>query len=303
MIRLILVLFAVVAFLILSIPILIVEWLIGKKNPKLRDESSLHIVQFMFRLIQWLAGTKVTVIGEENVPKDIPVLYIGNHRSFFDIVITYARCPRLTGYVAKDSMKKVPLLSVWMERLYCLFLNRTDIKEGLKTILTGIEQIKNGISMCIFPEGTRNKGDDETKLLPFKEGSFKMAEKTGCPIILMSMNNTSAILEDHFPFIRSTHVVLEYSKPIYPKELSKEERKFLGAYCEKQLTEMVTRNRNCSDPTHLCQTFQVYCRQECSFYGQESCHKKRAEKLVFLFRGKGGFYEKHKKSHSDRGGR
>lgn len=178
MIRLILVLFAVVAFLILSIPILIVEWLIGKKNPKLRDESSLHIVQFMFRLIQWLAGTKVTVIGEENVPKDIPVLYIGNHRSFFDIVITYARCPRLTGYVAKDSMKKVPLLSVWMERLYCLFLNRTDIKEGLKTILTGIEQIKNGISMCIFPEGTRNKGDDETKLLPFKEGSFKMAEKT-----------------------------------------------------------------------------------------------------------------------------
>ena len=103
MIRLILVLFAVVAFLILSIPILIVEWLIGKKNPKLRDESSLHIVQFMFRLIQWLAGTKVTVIGEENVPKDIPVLYIGNHRSFFDIVITYARCPRLTGYVAKTA--------------------------------------------------------------------------------------------------------------------------------------------------------------------------------------------------------
>ena len=243
MIRLILVLIAVVAFLILSIPILVVEWLIGKKNPKLRDESSLHIVQFIFRLIQWLAGTKVTVIGEEHVPKDIPVLYIGNHRSFFDIVITYARCPRLTGYVAKDSLKKIPLLSIWMERLYCLFLNRTDIKEGLKTILTGIEQIKGGISMCIFPEGTRNKNEDETKLLPFKEGSFKMAEKTGCPIILMGMNNTSSILEDHFPFIRSTHVVLEYSKPIYPKELSKEDRKFLGAYCERQLTEMLTRNQ------------------------------------------------------------
>lgn len=67
MIRLILVLIAVVAFLILSIPILVVEWLIGKKNPKLRDESSLHIVQFIFRLIQWLAGIKVTVIGEEHV--------------------------------------------------------------------------------------------------------------------------------------------------------------------------------------------------------------------------------------------
>ena len=243
MIRLILVAIVLFGFLILGIPVLLIEWIIGKFNPYARDISSLRIVQFMFKLILFVAGTKVTVIGEDRIPKDTPVLYVGNHRSYFDVVLTYARCPGLTGYVAKDSMKKIPLLSTWMERLYCLFLNRTDIKEGLKTILTGIEQIKGGISMCIFPEGTRNKNEDETKLLPFKEGSFKMAEKTGCPIILMGMNNTSSILEDHFPFIRSTHVVLEYSKPIYPKELSKEDRKFLGAYCERQLTEIVTRNQ------------------------------------------------------------
>ena len=240
MIRLILVLFAVVAFLILSIPILIVEWLIGKKNPKLRDESSLHIVQFMFRLIQWLAGTKVTVIGEENVPKDIPVLYIGNHRSFFDIVITYARCPRLTGYVAKDSMKKVPLLSVWMERLYCLFLNRTDIKEGLKTILTGIEQIKNGISMCIFPEGTRN--DNPKELLPFKEGSFKLALKTGCPIIPIAMTNTPKIYEAQAPLLKKTHVVLHYGKPILPNELDADTKKHIGVYTKCVIEQMLEEN-------------------------------------------------------------
>ena len=150
MIRLILVLFAVVAFLILSIPILIVEWLIGKKNPKLRDESSLHIVQFMFRLIQWLAGTKVTVIGEENVP-DEPVLFIGNHRSYFDIVITYARCKNLTGYIAKKEMLSIPLLSTWMKRLYCLFLDRENPKVGLKTILQAIDYVKHGVSICILP--------------------------------------------------------------------------------------------------------------------------------------------------------
>lgn len=243
MIRFIIVCILVVGFLILSIPILIAEWLIGKWNPKLRDESSLHLIQFMFRVILKVAGTKITVIGEERVPRDIPVLYIGNHRSFFDILVTYSRCPRLTGYVAKDGMEKIPLLSTWMKRLYCLFLNREDIKEGLKTILKGIEQMKNGISMCIFPEGTRNKGDDELKLLPFKEGSFKMSEKTGAPIILMAMNNTAEIFENHFPKIRPTHVILEYSEPIYPKELSKEDRKFLGAYCEKKLTDMITKNQ------------------------------------------------------------
>ena len=177
MIRSLLIVILIVAFLILSIPILIVEWIIGKFNPYARDISSLRIVQFMFKLILFVAGTKVTVIGEDRIPKDTPVLYVGNHRSYFDVVLTYARCPGLTGYVAKDSMKKIPLLSSWMKRLHCLFLNRSDIKEGLKTILQGIDQMKNGVSMCIFPEGTRNEASDDTLLLPFKEGSLKMAKR------------------------------------------------------------------------------------------------------------------------------
>lgn len=111
-----------------------------------------------------------------------------------------------------------------MKRLHCLFLNRSDIKEGLKTILQGIDQMKNGISMCIFPEGTRNEASDDTLLLPFKEGSLKMAEKTGYPIIPMSINNTRNIFEAHRPFIRSAHVVLEYGEPIYPKDLPKEQK-------------------------------------------------------------------------------
>ena len=241
MIRLILVLFAVVAFLILSIPILIVEWLIGKKNPKLRDESSLHIVQFMFRLIQWLAGTKVTVIGEENVP-DEPVLFIGNHRSYFDIVITYARCKNLTGYIAKKEMLSIPLLRTWMKRLYCLFLDRENPKEGLKTILQAIDYVKHGVSICIFPEGTRNNGE-ELSLLPFHNGSFKIAEKTGCPIVPMSLNNTCDIFEGHIPFIKKTHVILEYGKPIYPKELDKDEKKRIGEHCSDIIRETIYKNQ------------------------------------------------------------
>lgn len=88
-----------------------------------------------------------------------------------------------------------------MKRLYCLFLDRENPKEGLKTILQAIDYVKHGISICIFPEGTRNKGE-ELSLLPFHNGSFKIAEKTGCPIIPMSLNNTCDIFEGHFPFIK-----------------------------------------------------------------------------------------------------
>ena len=92
-------------FLVLGLPVLGVEWLIAKRHKQAADISQLRIVQWGFRCVAFLAGIKLTVKGEENVPKDQAVLYIGNHRSFFDIVVTYARCPGLTGYIAKDGVR------------------------------------------------------------------------------------------------------------------------------------------------------------------------------------------------------
>ena len=180
MLRAILALLFAILYLIIGIPVLFVEWIIGKFNRQAADISQLRMVQWAFRVILFICGTRLTIIGEENVPKDQPVLYIGNHRSYFDIIITYSRCPRLTGYVAKDSMKKVPLLSVWMSRLHCLFINRSDVKEALKTILAGIDNIKNGISMCIFPEGTRSKTGELGKAQP---GALMMASKAKATIV------------------------------------------------------------------------------------------------------------------------
>ena len=242
MIRFLLVASSVILFLILFSPVLVIEWIIGKFNKEKKDYSSLRIVQNAFKFILWITGVKVTVIGEENIP-DEAVLFIGNHRSFFDILLTYVHCPDLTGYVAKKEMEPIPLLSIWMRYLHCLFLDRKDIKEGMKTILTAIEKVKNGISICIFPEGTRNKGNDELELLPFHEGSFKIATKSGCPIIPMAISNSAEIFENHFPKIKPCKVVVEYGKPIYPEQLSKEDKKRLGAYTQGIILEMLKKNQ------------------------------------------------------------
>ena len=241
MIRFIGVVIFLFLFLILGIPVLGIEWLIGKVSKKTADYQNLRIVQWAFRVILSIAGVKVTVIGEENVP-DEPVLFIGNHRSYFDILVTYSRCKRLTGYVANKEMLSYPLLRDWMKRLYCLFLDRDNMKEGLKTILQAIDYVKQGISICIFPEGTRNTGEELT-MLPFHQGSFKIAEKSGCAIVPMSLNNTAEIFENHFPRIKKTHVILEYGKPIYPKELDKDEKKRLAQTCQDIIQETITRNQ------------------------------------------------------------
>jgi 1-acyl-sn-glycerol-3-phosphate acyltransferase len=235
MIRIILVAVFVVLFLVLSIPLLITEWIIGKLNMDLKNKSSLAIVNWAFRVCLFFAGTTVIVKGEENVPKDEPVLYIGNHRSYFDILITYVRVPRPTGYIAKREMLKWPLLVSWMKNLHCLFLDRNDVKQGLKIILTAIEKIKSGISICIFPEGTRNK--ENHTFMEFHEGSFKIASKSGCPIIPMTIYNSADIFEDHLPKIKKTQVILEYGKPIYVKDLAKEDQKKIGAYTKNIIME------------------------------------------------------------------
>ena len=190
MIRFILCVIVVVGFLILSIPILLVEWIIGKFNPMAKEISSLRIVQAVFRFILWVAGVKLTVIGEENVPTDVPVLYIGNHRSFFDVPLTYPRCPIRTGYIAKKEMEK-----------------------------------------------------DELDMLPFHEGSFKIAAKANCPIIPMAISGSADIWENHFPRVKKTHVILEYGTPIYIDQLEKEDKKHLGAYTQNIIHEMLVKNK------------------------------------------------------------
>ena len=240
MIRIIIGVLFLVTYLLLSYLVFPVLWVLEKVNKKKKDYVSLRIVQWGFRQILKIAGTDITVIGKENIP-DEAVLFVGNHRSYFDILLVYVQCQRLTGFVAKNAIEKVPSLRVWMRYLYCLFLNREDAREGLKTILTAIEYVKKGVSICIFPEGTRNNGE-ELSMLPFKEGSFKIATKTGCPIVPISINNSAEIFENHFPALKKTHVVLEFGKPIYPKQLEKEELKNIGAYCQNIIQETIIKN-------------------------------------------------------------
>ncbi len=228
MIRIFICITFVVLFLILMIPVGFVFFLIGLFNRPAKDQASMALIRTAFKILLFLAGTRLTLIGEDRIPKDQPVLYVGNHRSYFDIVATGSRVFRPTGYIAKKELKKVPLLSWWMKNIRCEFLDRKDIRQGLQVIMDCIKHVKEEqISYFIFPEGTRNDGEEGT-LLPFHEGSLKIAEKSGCPIVPVAISNTHEILEAHFPRIKSVHAVIEYCEPIYTAELSKEEKKGLA---------------------------------------------------------------------------
>ena len=232
----------VVVFLIVSVPILLIELLVKKISPRAADYSQLRIVQWAFRVVEKLARTDVTVIGAERVPTDRAVLFVSNHQSYFDIVLTYSRMKDRTGFIAKKEVRKVPILATYMKRLYCLFIDRDDLRSGLQTILQAIEYVKSGISVYICPEGTRNKTDDDLALAPFHDASFKIAQRSGCPVVPIALNNTSDILERHFPKLKKTHVVLEYGEPVFLNDLEKEDRKHVGTYFRNEILKMLEKN-------------------------------------------------------------
>ncbi len=230
----------VVFFCILSLFMLPLTFLIRKANTEKGDMISLRFVQWGFRVVVFLAGVRLTVRGKENIPTGQSVLYIGNHQSIFDIVISYAQVPDRTGYISKESIGKLPVISIWMKRLYCLFMKRDDMKQSLQVILTSIEYIKKGISICIYPEGTRNKGDEPVQ--PFHAGSFKPAEKTGCMIVPMAITYDKPVFEEHLPKLYRTNVILTYAPPIETKDLTKDEKKALPERVRSIIRDMYLDN-------------------------------------------------------------
>ena len=244
MIRLILAVISLLIFLVFCILLAPIEWVIGKISPRAQDASRFFIIQHYVRILLFICGVKVTVIGRERIPAGRAVLFTPNHRGMFDILTTLAYAPTMPAYISKKEWKKIPLLSWWITWMHGFYLDRENIRDGLKVILAAIEAVKNGTSVTVFPEGTRNRGADERELLEFHEGSFKIATRSKCPIIPVALNHTSEVFEDQFPKIRATHVILEYGEPIFTEELSKDELKFIGRHVREIVQEMVIRNHD-----------------------------------------------------------
>lgn len=223
-------------FFLVTLPFYLILLLLRKINRHLSSAIAQKFVKYGFKFVTFPTGMKKIILGLENVPKDTAVLYVANHRSLVDIPMAYMTVPTLTGFVAKIEIKKAPFLSWWMELVNCLFLDRDDMRAGMKMILDGIDSIKQGYSIFIAPEGTRSQGEE---MLPFKEGSLKMADKTNCPIIPVAISGTDDVFENSFPWVKKATTVIEYGKPIYPDQLSKEERKAMGAYCRDIIAGML----------------------------------------------------------------
>jgi 1-acyl-sn-glycerol-3-phosphate acyltransferase len=193
--------------------------LVGLRRPK---AFIMYLTAWVWaRLIILVIGCKPTVTGRENVPRSGGVCFVSNHGSFFDIPLLMSYSGRILGFVAQKELIYVPVLDLWISMLGGLFIDRKNPRSGLKTINKGIEKIKAGGSMLIFPEGHRSRGQG---LLPFHPGSLKLATQPGAVVVPVAVKGSYELFEKNNR-VNPAPVQITFCKPINTADIPVADRR------------------------------------------------------------------------------
>ncbi|WP_147533699.1 lysophospholipid acyltransferase family protein [Bacillus marasmi] len=200
-----------VGFLIYSIPTLSKMKKIDPTVPAAKRDAIIHkIPQRWSSTIMKITGSKIIVEGKENLP-DGPVVIVCNHVGDFDIPVLLSSIDKPFGFISKIEVSKVPVLSDWMRVMNCVFLDRADRRQAIKTIKAAIETVKSGHSLVLFPEGTRSKGGP---IGEFKTGGFRIAMDGQVPIVPIAIIGTADVFEKNNYLVRPATITLKIAKPI-----------------------------------------------------------------------------------------
>lgn len=185
-------------------------------------------------MVMEMFGSTVNVQGLENLPDKGPVVMVGNHQGYADIVAYFAAFQKFQfAFVAKEDLAKIPLYGKWIENIRSVFIRRNEPRAALKAINEGIEYIEKGFSLVIFPEGTRSKGPVPGK---FQKGALKLATKPGVPIVPVSLNGSYRMFEEEGQ-LKGAQIDMIVHKPIETKNISRQEEKELPELVEKIITD------------------------------------------------------------------
>ena len=240
MIRIIILVIVMLIFIIVTLPCLLLCYIVKLFGRKAHRSVSMFFVKIWARLLLICNGAKVSIIGRENILREEAVLFVGNHRSMLDIPLFYGYTPKPVGFVAKDSINKVPIINLWMRCVGCLFIDRSSPRAGLKTIIKGIDMIKEGDSMFIFPEGTRSKTGEMGR---FKPGSLKLAEKSGCAVIPTAIIGTENLFEANGHRLKSAKCKIIFGEPVYFLKIDEEMQKGFSEYIQGKVQDLLNENQ------------------------------------------------------------
>jgi len=216
------------AYLIISLPLIVLIKFFDKLNKVDIQEYIINkYTTSLMKFAKFLAGIKVKVYGLENVPETGAVLFVSNHQSHFDSVVIHSCIKKPKGFIATIEAKEIPILNIWMKYIKCVFMDRSNIRQSLDCINKGVDILRQGHSLVIYPEG---KIVEDGTIGKFKRGSLQLAIRAGVPIVPLTIKGTNKISDKKISRIKPSKVECIISKPILTADITRKDEKEIFEY-------------------------------------------------------------------------
>lgn len=180
--------------------------------PNPREKHMLMCKPFV-RLILYSLGVTVEIRGVEHIQSKGPYILMANHTSMIDIGLMILSVPIPFRFIAKRELALVPFLGWAMAIQGQYFINRSDSKKAYALLDKIKEDVRQGQSILVFPEGTRSANG---QLRSFKKGSFRLAKETAAPVIPCVISGAYDVLPKKRIVPRPGHIIVTFLPPVDP---------------------------------------------------------------------------------------
>ncbi len=181
------------------------------------------------------SGIKVEVEGLDRFDHHKAYIVISNHQGNFDILVLAQYLPLTARFVAKKELFRIPLFAQGMKLAGMIAIDRGNSSKARAALQRTFDVLKSGVSVIIFPEGTRSRDDSIHR---FKKGGFILALETGIPILPVSISGSRHIMEKKSIRLRKGRIKVVFDKPIEPTNYTFEERNKLV----KKVRDVIIKN-------------------------------------------------------------
>ena len=195
------------------------------------DKFGFKAVKKWAKFVVKSAKVNIKVDGLEKIPTDRPVLFTPNHQSYADVpILLHALNNFDFGFLMRMQLNTFFAIEQISHIIKCVPIDQDNPRDCVKGLNKTAEQIKNGLSMIVFPEGKRGYSNTPDE---FKNGAFKIVQKTGVTVVPIYMRNAFKILEGNNGVITPTDVYVTILDPIETKEMNRQQVKELNEKVHK----------------------------------------------------------------------
>lgn len=187
-----------------------------RQVPRRDPELFRHHTRLWARGVLRGTGVDVHAYGTWRLDPEGTYVLMSNHQSHVDVPTLFVALPMVPGFLAKAELRRVPLFGRAMEVGGHVFVDRAKHDRAVEAIAAAAEDIREGGSIVIFPEGTRSR---RREVMPFKKGGFHLAKQAGVPIVPIGVRGTAEVLPAHSREILPGTVEVHVGDPIDPARI------------------------------------------------------------------------------------